>query len=112
MKIKERIVVEYISPTGKNVFRRWLNSIKDKKTQAVIDSRILRLRSGNLGVFKNLGKGLKELKIDYGAGYRIYFAEEGEDVVVLLAAGDKKSQGGDIKQAYENWKNYQEIEES
>ncbi|HCU23444.1 MAG TPA: addiction module killer protein, partial [Deltaproteobacteria bacterium] len=68
--------------------------------------RIARIRKGNLGYCRDVGKGVTELKIDFGPGYRIYFGRRGNEIVVLLSGGDKKSQWKDIKAAHEYWADY------
>lgn len=65
---------------------------------------------GNFGHWKSVGQGVKELKIDVGPGYRIYFGEDGEKVVVLLVGGDKTTQSNDIKLAQQYWAEYLEEE--
>ena len=63
--------------------------------------RIRRLSLGNPGDVKSVGKGISELRIDYGPGYRVYFAKHGDTVVILLAGGDKRTQDHDIQKALE-----------
>ena len=83
---------EYVDGRGKIPFRNWLSSLKDKKTQAVIDARLTRVRLGNFGDCKSLKDGVFELRIDFGSGYRVYFAKEGKALVLLLLGGDKRTQ--------------------
>ena len=64
-----------------------------------IDSRIRRLSLGNPGDVRPVGEGVSEIRIDYGPGYRVYFAQRGQDLVVLLAGGDKDGQERDIQRA-------------
>jgi len=94
-------IVIYAYANGKEPFSKWLKSIKDKKTQRIILLRIQRLRCGNFGDSKSIkgAKKLHELRIDYGPGYRIYFAKVGTTVILLLGGGDKNSQIKDIEQA-------------
>lgn len=61
---------------------------------------------GNLGHHRSVGHGVHELKIDFGPGYRVYFGQDGDKVVVLLIGGDKKTQAADIKRAQEYWNDY------
>jgi len=75
--------------------------LRDRQARARIDARILRLSLGNPGDVKPVGEGVSELRIDYGAGYRIYFAQRGEALVILLAGGDKRTQDRDIRKALE-----------
>ena len=67
--------------------------------RARIDIRIRRLSLGNAGDVKSVGDGVSELKIDHGPGYRVYFVQRGDVLIVLLAGGDKSTQDKDIKQA-------------
>ena len=99
-------VLEYLTDAGRNPFRAWLTGIKDRFTAGIIQGRITRLEFGNLGDCKSVGKEVFELRINYGPGYRIYFAWDGESVVVLLAGGDKKTQTMDIKRAQKFWQDY------
>ena len=80
---------------------RWFERLRDREARARILARIRRLSLGNPGVVKSVGEGISELKIDYGPGYRVYYKQRGETLVVLLAGGDKKSQQKDIKRAQE-----------
>jgi putative addiction module killer protein len=77
------------------VFAKWLEELRDAQ------ARILRLRQGNFGDVKVVREGVSELRIDYGPGYRVYFLRRGEQLVILLAGGDKRTQPADIKTALE-----------
>ncbi len=83
------------------VYARWFNSLRDRKARARIDVRIRRLSLGNPGDVKAVGEGVSELRIDYGPGYRVYFTQRGQRLIVLLAGGDKPTQKQDIKRALE-----------
>lgn len=80
-------------------FIRWFSAMRDRKAQTIIARRIERAAGGNLGDVKSLGGGLHELPVAFGPGYRIYFAFEGDVMVVLLTGGDKSSQKRDIAAA-------------
>lgn len=80
-------------------FRRWRLRLRDERARALIASRLDRLAYGHAGDAKSLGDGVSELRIHYGAGYRIYFAKRGTSVVILLCGGDKGSQRRDIRRA-------------
>jgi putative addiction module killer protein len=80
-------------------FAKWLDSLDDIRARALILVRIERLASGNPGDVKPVGKGVSELRIDYGPGYRVYYIKQGKLVVILLAGGDKRTQSGNIKTA-------------
>jgi putative addiction module killer protein len=81
------------------LFDRWLRRLRDGKAVDRIETRITRLRLGNPGDHKYLGGGLAEMRIDHGPGYRLYFCEQGGNVILLLCGGDKSSQGDDIAKA-------------
>lgn len=82
-----------------DVYARWFDGLRDRQARARIDLRIRRLSLGNPGDAKPVGEGLSELRVDYGPGYRVYFAQRGETLVILLAGGDKRTQARDIKKA-------------
>ena len=100
-------VIVYRAATGKEPFTEWLNSLRDPTTRRRILKRLLRLEQGNYGDFKPVGEGVNELRLFFGAGYRVYFAEDGDTIVVLLCGGDKSSQRQDILQAQAYWQEYQ-----
>ena len=81
------------------VFERWLRRLRDTQARRRITDRIQRLSSGNFGDVVSVGGGVSELRIHYGPGYRVYFAQQGQSIVVLLAGGDKDSQARDIRTA-------------
>jgi len=81
-----------------DVFSRWFKSLRDVKAQLRIQTRINRLTIGLLGDVKFFG-GIGELRIDYGPGYRIYFVQRGNELIILLSGGDKGTQERDIKRA-------------
>lgn len=100
-------VIVFRTATGKEPFTEWLNSLRDPTTRRRILKRLLRLEQGNYGDFKPVGEGVNELRFFFGAGYRVYFAEDGDTIVVLLCGGDKGSQRRDIQQAQAYWQEYQ-----
>jgi putative addiction module killer protein len=81
------------------VYRDWINSLRDRVGRARIQVRVDRLVHGNPGKHRVLTDGVCELKIDYGPGYRVYYTERGGEMIVLLAGGDKSTQSDDIKTA-------------
>lgn len=90
-----------------DTFDEWLKALRDLKGRARVDMRIRRLADGNLGDVRPVGKGVGELRIDTGPGYRVYYAKRGEELIVLLAGGDKSTQARDIEEAlalWEDWK--------
>lgn len=80
-------------------FSAWHASIRDLRAKIAIARRIDRASAGNLGDIKSVGDGISEMRVDVGAGYRIYFTIRNGIVIVLLAGGDKSSQSADIKRA-------------
>jgi len=89
----------YKTPEGKAPFKEWLEALRDVNGRAKIRVRLDRARMGNLGDNKPVDEGVCELRIDYGPGYRVYFAIEGNRIVLLLIGGDKSTQKRDIVQA-------------
>ncbi len=89
-------------------FETWLTGLRDRQAQARINARIRRrLSLGNLGDVKPVGSGVSELRIDYGPGYRVYYAQRGKALVLILCGGDKRTQDADIKRAIKlakDWK--------
>jgi putative addiction module killer protein len=80
-------------------YRRWFAKLKDATAKSRIDMRLRRMRRGNFGDAKSIDRGVSELRIDYGPGYRVYFMRKDKIVIMLLAGGDKKSQPRDIERA-------------
>ena len=96
----------YLTASGRDVFGAWLSGLRDTRTMAKIAARIDRLSAGNFGDCKALRGGLFELRIDWGPGYRVYYALAGRECVLLLCGGDKRKQSSDIKRALEYLKDY------
>jgi putative addiction module killer protein len=82
-----------------SVFASWLRDLRDRSAKARIEIRLDRLALGNPGDVRPVGEGVSELRISYGPGYRVYFVQRGELVVILLCGGDKSSQSRDIDRA-------------
>lgn len=81
------------------LFARWIDEMRDIRARARVQVRIERLAEGNAGDVKPVGEGVSELRIHYGPGYRVYFIRQGENVIILLGGGDKRTQSTDIKTA-------------
>lgn len=105
---KTRIVEVYMTADGRKPFWEWLEGIKDKRTGIRLSRYIDRIESGNLGDHKGVGEGVLEMRLFFGPGYRIYFAEHGDTIVVLLCGGDKSTQDKDIETAKTYWADYKE----
>ena len=101
-----RDVQVYQTTDGREPFNEWLVSIRDIETQARIRARLERLEDGNLGDCQSVGEGVFELRIHFGAGYRVYFGQIGNTIILLLCGGDKSSQRQDIKRAKTYWMEY------
>lgn len=81
------------------VFDAWFEALRDKQVARRIQARIDRLEDGNFGDCQSVGEGISEMRIHYGPGYRVYLAQRGAEIVILLAGGDKATQNKDIKTA-------------
>lgn len=103
----EKDVIIYQAKDGREPYTQWLYSLRDKVLKNRIETREDRIRFGNYGDHKRF-LGIIELRLDFGKGYRIYCAEDGDKVVVLLIGGDKGSQYKDIQRALEYWRDYNE----
>src|SRR3989338_1171555 len=97
MEVQLREIEVYTTSKGRAPFLEWLRGLKDMRARAKIRVRIERVRLGNFGDHRSLGKGLFELKINFGPGYRVYFGQAETKLVILLCGGDKSSQGMDIE---------------
>jgi putative addiction module killer protein len=80
-------------------FKNWIRSVKDRIAQSIIIARIRRISVRNFGDSKPVGDGIFELRIDYGPGFRVYFAQREQEIVILLCGGDKSTQSRDIETA-------------
>ena len=90
---------------GSSPFQSWLEKFSIREC-ARIQARILRFKEGNFGDWKVIGEGIKEARLMFGPGYRIYYGIDGVDIVILLCGGQKKSQKRDIGRARKYWKDY------
>jgi len=98
----------YRTLDGKEPFTHWFETLKDKKIKAQLKNRLERVAVGNNGDCKALGDGIFELRVHYGPGYRMYFAEKGNYFILLLAGGTKANQKKDIKNAKAYWEDFKE----
>jgi|SRR5271154_4181942 putative addiction module killer protein len=101
-------VRHYVTRAGKDLFDDYLTRLANARAQAIIAVRIDRLTAGNFGDCKPLRQGVCELRIDWGPGYRVYYAMIGRECVLLLCAGDKRKQSRDIDRASEYLRDYKE----
>lgn len=82
-------------------FARWLSGLRDQRAKQKIATRLQRLKFGHFGDVEPIGSGLSELRIHEGQGYRIYFRQNGQEIILLLCGGNKKTQQRDIRRAHE-----------
>ena len=104
--IQAKQIIIYVDENGHEPYRSWIDNLKDKKSQQRIRARIRRLGEGLYGDCDSVGEGVSELRMFFGPGYRVYFGEDADNIVVLLCGGDKDSQSRDIKNTKEYWKDY------
>lgn len=102
-------VIFYADENGNEPFQAWINSLRDKQGRRRIIRRLFRVQQGNYGDVKPIGKGLSELRLFFGSGYRVYFGEDAGNIIVILCGGDKDSQGRDIENAKAYWKEYKSL---
>jgi len=101
-------IFHYQTADGLDVYDTWLDHLADADAVSRIIRRVDRIQSGNFGDHKSVGQGVWELRIDYGPGYRVYYAMMGRQVVLLLCGGDKRKQSADIQRAIRMWKDVNE----
>jgi putative addiction module killer protein len=107
MEVTRKTLKIYQQANGTLPFVQWMRGLRDTRGKQAIEARMARVRLGNLGDHRPVGEGVIELRFFIGPGYRVYLAQEGDTIVVLLCGGDKGSQDGDIKTAKEYWTEYQ-----
>lgn len=98
---------KYVDRQGRNPFERWFNN-QDATARARIALALTKLERGNFSFTKGAGKGVFELRLDFGPGYRVYFGKDGETIVILLGGGTKKRQQADIEAARVLWHAYKQ----
>jgi|SRR5688572_29225499 putative addiction module killer protein len=98
----------YRTKEGKEPFVEWIESLGDHIGRGHITNRLNRLVTGNYGDCKSVGDGVRELRIHYGPGYRVYFSEQQETIVLLLVSGTKRMQASDVKKAKKYWTEFRE----
>ena len=97
-------LLEYLE-NGKSLYADWFSSL-DAAPAARIDRYVRRMENGNFGDSKAVGKGVRELRIDFGPGYRVYYGIEEGRIILLLGGGTKRGQSQDIKKAISRWAAY------
>lgn len=103
------MIQRYQDVTGKVPYTEWIRKLrkKDPRAAAKIDIRVDRAESGNFGDHKFETAAVWELRIDYGPGYRVYYALDGVQIILLLIGGDKSTQVSDLAKAVKFWRDYQ-----
>jgi putative addiction module killer protein len=96
-----------VTPSGRDLFQTWLDDLKDMRARVAIQRWVDRLSAGNFGDHKFCRDGISELRMDFGAGYRIYYAKVQQTIVLILCGGDKKTQAADIERAVKCLVDYQ-----
>jgi putative addiction module killer protein len=99
-------VRQYRNADGRTPLGDWLDRLRDASARNRIIARLGRLAAGLRGDWKAVGNGVCELRIDHGPGYRVYFAQDGDTLILLLCCGDKRTQANDIETAHAYWKDY------
>ena len=97
----------YLTTDEKDIYLDWLRKLRDVTAKIAVNRRVNRIELGNFGDHKFCRDGVWELRIDVGAGYRVYYAVAGKEIVLLLCGGDKRTQNADIERACEYWKDWQ-----
>jgi putative addiction module killer protein len=108
--ITPKELLAYRTREGRTPLNEWLDELDDQNIVARVLARLARVRRGNLGDCKSVGEGVSELRVDYGPGYRVYFAQKGQTLVILLCGGDKRTQEKDIQRAKQYWHDYKQRE--
>lgn len=100
-------VRDYLTAQGDDPYAQWLTSLADRQARARILIRVGRMASGNFGDVKPVGEGVWEARVDWGPGYRVYYAQAGQHLILLLVGGDKRKQQADIENAHRYWVDWQ-----
>ena len=103
-------ICHYLTTDEKDVYLLWLKQLRNTVAKTQIVKRVNRIELGNFGDHKPCRDGVWELRVDVGAGYRVYYAIAGSNVVLLLCGGDKRTQDADIDRAVSNWQDWQQRE--
>lgn len=105
--VTQKELIIYQDEKGNEPFTDWLKKLRDQKGRRRILARLRRLEQGNYGDCEPVGEGVSELRMFFGSGYRVYFGEDANNIILIICGGDKSSQSKDIKFAKACWKEYQ-----
>lgn len=101
-------ILHYLTPEDeRDLYVEWLGRLRDTTAKIAVVRRVTRIEQGNFGDHKFCRDGVWELRVDVGAGYRVYYAVAGKQVILLLCGGDKRAQDADIRRACEYWQDWQ-----
>ena len=98
----------YVNAAGVDVFGQWFVALADRQAQTRIRARLDRISRGLFGDCEPVGEGVWELRVDWGPGYRVYYARAGQAILLLLCGGDKRKQQADINRAKDYWNDFKE----
>ena len=101
-------VFHYLTERGVDIFQEWLDALPDQRGRIAILRRVSLLQLGHFGDSQSVGGSVHELRIDYASGYRVYYGRDGREVILLLCAGNKRTQKKDIMRAIEYWHTHKE----
>ncbi len=105
MQSTPKNLIDYETTAGVCPIREWLHDL-DRTVRARVEARLKRVALGNFGDVKPEGDGVSELRLYFGSGYRIYFSQHGDELIILLCGGDKGSQAEDVKTAKSYWADF------
>ena len=94
----------YLAADGSDPFQDWLGALRDASASVAVLRRVDRMSAGNFGDHKFCRDGVWEMRVDAGPGYRVYYAQQERTVIILLCAGDKRTQRADIHRAVDLWR--------
>ena len=106
--MSETYTITHYTENGKDIFGNWYSKLRDVRAKIAIDRAIINAEKGNLGVHRFCRNGVSEIVINYGPGYRIYYSVVGKTILLLLCAGDKRTQQKDIERAVKYLNKYKE----
>jgi len=99
-------ILHYLGLEDRDPYQGWLEGLRDMRAKVAILRRVERLKSGSFGDHSFCRDGVWELRVDIGAGYRVYYSRAGKEVILLLWAGSKRTQDADIDRAVRHWQDY------
>lgn len=101
-------IIHYLDEAGNDPYQDWLDAMRDQVAKVAVIRRVVRMEVGLFGDCKPLRDGAWELRVDVGAGYRVYYAHVGDRVILLIGGGDKKSQSRDIERSVKLLKDWEQ----